>query len=98
MSDRNLEARFGAGNYAPLPVTVVRGDGVYLWDDQGRRYIDMMGAYSAVSFGLVIHGWSRLLRRRRGGSTPFPAPISTTGSAPSWRARASLPAWTPHCP
>ena len=51
MSDRNLEARFGAGNYAPLPVTVVRGDGVYLWDDQGRRYIDMMGAYSAVSFG-----------------------------------------------
>jgi ornithine--oxo-acid transaminase len=51
MSDRNLEARFGAGNYAPLPVTIVRGEGVYLWDDQGRRYVDMMGAYSAVSFG-----------------------------------------------
>jgi ornithine--oxo-acid transaminase len=51
MSDRDLEARFGAGNYAPLPVTIVRGDGVHLWDDQGRRYIDMMGAYSAVSFG-----------------------------------------------
>ena len=51
MSDRGLEARFGAGNYAPLPVTIVRGDGVYLWDDAGRRYMDMMGAYSAVSFG-----------------------------------------------
>ncbi|MGH6777676.1 MAG: ornithine--oxo-acid transaminase, partial [Bradyrhizobium sp.] len=43
--------RFGAKNYAPLPVTIVRGEGVYLWDDRGRRYIDMMGAYSAVSFG-----------------------------------------------
>ncbi len=51
MSDRSLEVRFGAKNYAPLPVTIVRGEGVYLWDDRGRRYIDMMGAYSAVSFG-----------------------------------------------
>lgn len=47
----SLEARFGAENYAPLPVTLVRGEGVYLWDDRGRRYVDMMGAYSAVSFG-----------------------------------------------
>lgn len=47
----NLEARFGAANYAPLPVTIIAGKGVYLWDDAGQRYIDMMGAYSAVSFG-----------------------------------------------
>lgn len=47
----NLEASFGAENYAPLPVTIVRGEGVYVWDETGRRYIDMMGAYSAVSFG-----------------------------------------------
>jgi ornithine--oxo-acid transaminase len=47
----SLEGRFGAGNYAPLPVTIVRGEGVHLWDESGRRYIDMMGAYSAVSFG-----------------------------------------------
>lgn len=46
-----LEARFGAANYAPLPVTIVRGAGVYLWDEADRRYIDMMGAYSAASFG-----------------------------------------------
>ncbi len=47
----NLERLFGATNYAPLPVTIVRGEGVYLWDETGRRFIDMMGAYSAVSFG-----------------------------------------------
>lgn len=55
----NLEARFGAANYAPLPVTIVRGDGVYVWDEDGKRYIDMMGAYSAVSFG---HCHPRLVR------------------------------------
>ena len=48
---RELEKRYGAGNYAPLPVTLVRGEGVHLWDDDGRRYLDMLGAYSAVSFG-----------------------------------------------
>jgi len=47
----NLEARFGANNYAPYPVTIVRGDGIYLWDEGGKRYLDMMGAYSAASFG-----------------------------------------------
>jgi ornithine--oxo-acid transaminase len=47
----SLEARFGAANYAPLPVTIVRGAGVYVWDEAGQRYIDMMGAYSAASFG-----------------------------------------------
>lgn len=52
MSDRtDLEARFGAANYAPLPVTIVRGEGVFVWDADGRRYLDMMGAYSAASFG-----------------------------------------------
>jgi ornithine--oxo-acid transaminase len=40
-----------AHNYAPLPVTLVRGEGVFLWDDKGRRYLDMMSAYSAVSHG-----------------------------------------------
>jgi ornithine--oxo-acid transaminase len=40
-----------AKNYAPLPVTLVRGSGVHVWDDAGRRYLDMMSAYSAVSHG-----------------------------------------------
>ena len=55
----DLEKRFGAGNYAPLPVTIVRGEGVHVWDDRGRRYLDMLGAYSAVSFG---HCHPRLIR------------------------------------
>lgn len=55
----DLEKRFGAGNYAPLPVTIVRGEGIHLWDDKGRRYLDMLGAYSAVSFG---HCHPRLIR------------------------------------
>ncbi|AKJ27705.1 ornithine--oxo-acid transaminase [Caldimonas brevitalea] len=46
-----LEDRYGAHNYHPLPVVLVRGEGVHLWDEQGRRYLDMMSAYSAVSFG-----------------------------------------------
>ncbi len=55
----DLERRFGANNYAPLPVTIVRGEGVHLWDEKGRRYLDMLGAYSAVSFG---HCHPRLIR------------------------------------
>jgi ornithine--oxo-acid transaminase len=46
-----LENRHGAHNYHPLPVVLTRGVGVYLFDEQGRRYLDMMSAYSAVSFG-----------------------------------------------
>jgi ornithine--oxo-acid transaminase len=45
------ELRFGAHNYEPLPVVLARGEGVWLWDVEGRRYLDMMGAYSAVSHG-----------------------------------------------
>jgi ornithine--oxo-acid transaminase len=46
-----LENSHGAQNYHPLPVVLNRGEGVYLFDEQGRRYLDMMSAYSAVSFG-----------------------------------------------
>jgi ornithine--oxo-acid transaminase len=46
-----LESHYGAANYKPLPVTLVRGKGVYVWDENGQRYLDMMGAYSATSFG-----------------------------------------------
>ncbi len=45
------ENEYGAQNYLPLPVVLTRGEGVYLWDVDGKRYLDMMGAYSAVSFG-----------------------------------------------
>ena len=43
-----LEARHGAHNYHPLPVVLTRGEGVHLFDADGRRYLDMMSAYSAA--------------------------------------------------
>jgi len=48
---REIESHYGAHNYAPLPVVLARGAGVYVWDTEGRRYLDMMSAYSAASFG-----------------------------------------------
>ena len=47
----HAEARFGAHNYAPLPVVAARAEGSWVEDVEGRRYIDLMSAYSAVSFG-----------------------------------------------
>jgi ornithine--oxo-acid transaminase len=47
----DLESRYCAHNYHPLPVVITRGEGVYLWDESGRKYLDMMSAYSAVSHG-----------------------------------------------
>ncbi len=42
---------YGAQNYEPLPVVLTRGEGVYVWDDKGNKYLDFMSAYSAVSHG-----------------------------------------------
>lgn len=46
-----LEKKYGATNYLPLPVVLTRGEGIYLWDTEGKQYIDMMSAYSAISHG-----------------------------------------------
>jgi len=54
-----LENTYCAQNYHPLPVVLSRGEGVYVWDDEGRRYLDMMSAYSAVSHG---HAHPRLIQ------------------------------------
>lgn len=43
--------RYGATNYAPIPVVLERGEGVYLYDVEGKRYMDMLSAYSAVNQG-----------------------------------------------
>ena len=47
----DLESRYCARNYHPLPVVLTHGEGVYVWDDAGNKYLDMMSAYSAVSHG-----------------------------------------------
>ncbi len=46
-----LEERYGAHNYHPLPVVLNKGEGVYLWDVEGKKYFDFLSAYSAVNQG-----------------------------------------------
>ncbi|MBV8682260.1 MAG: ornithine--oxo-acid transaminase [Caulobacteraceae bacterium] len=46
-----LEAEFGARNYKPLDVVITRGEGVWVWDVAGRKYLDCLSAYSAVNQG-----------------------------------------------
>jgi ornithine--oxo-acid transaminase len=46
-----LEEKYGAHNYHPLPVVLERGEGVFLWDVEGKRYYDFLSAYSAVNQG-----------------------------------------------
>ncbi len=45
------EEEYGAHNYHPLPVVLERGEGIYLWDVEGKRYFDFLSAYSAVNQG-----------------------------------------------
>ncbi len=47
----DLENQFCAHNYDPLPVVLSRGEGVFVWDENDKKYLDMMSAYSAVSHG-----------------------------------------------
>jgi ornithine--oxo-acid transaminase len=46
-----LENKYGAHNYHPLPVVLSRGEGVYVWDAEGKKYYDFLSAYSAVNQG-----------------------------------------------
>ena len=46
-----LEKKYGAHDYHPLPVVLERGEGVYLWDVEGKKYYDFLSAYSAVNQG-----------------------------------------------
>jgi ornithine--oxo-acid transaminase len=46
-----IENEFGAHNYHPLPVVLNKGEGVYVWDLEGKKYYDFLSAYSAVNQG-----------------------------------------------
>jgi ornithine--oxo-acid transaminase len=46
-----LEDRYGAHNYHPLPVVLTKGEGVFVWDVEGKKYFDFLSAYSAVNQG-----------------------------------------------
>ena len=47
----DLENKYGAHNYHPLPVVLSKGEGVYVWDAEGKKYYDFLSAYSAVNQG-----------------------------------------------
>lgn len=55
----DLEDRYGAHNYHPIPVVLEKGEGVYVWDVEGKRYFDFLAAYSAVNQG---HCHPRILK------------------------------------
>ena len=46
-----LEEQYGAHNYHPLPVVLAKGEGIYVWDPEGNRYVDFLSAYGAVNQG-----------------------------------------------
>ena len=46
-----LEKKYGAHNYQPLSVVLERGEGVFVWDVDGKQYFDFLAAYSAVNQG-----------------------------------------------
>lgn len=54
-----LENRYNAKNYKPLDVVLERGEGIWVWDVEGRKYLDFLSAYSAVNQG---HAHPRILR------------------------------------
>jgi len=55
----DLEHQFGAHNYHPLPVVLEKGEGIFMWDVEGKKYFDFLSAYSAVNQG---HCHPRLLK------------------------------------
>lgn len=54
-----LEEKYGAHNYHPIPVVIEKGEGVFVWDAEGKRYYDFLAAYSAVNQG---HCHPRLIK------------------------------------
>ncbi len=54
-----LEARYGAHNYHPLPVVLSRGEGIWVYDVEGRKYLDFLSSYSAINHG---HRHPRILQ------------------------------------
>lgn len=55
----SLEDKYGAHNYHPIPVVIERGEGVYVWDVEGKKYFDFLSAYSAVNQG---HSHPRIIK------------------------------------
>lgn len=63
------EAKYGAHNYHPLPVVLERGEGVFVWDVEGKRYFDFLSGYSALSQGHCHPHIIKALNRQAGKLT-----------------------------
>ena len=68
-SVRELEDRFLTHNYHPLPVVAARAKGAWVWDVEGKKYLDCLAAYSAVNFGHRHPGLIRAAKRQLGRVT-----------------------------
>lgn len=64
-----LEEKYGAHNYHPLPVVLERGEGVFMWDVEGKRYYDFLSGYSAVNQGHCHPRLISVLREQAGKLT-----------------------------
>ena len=61
-----LTEHYGAHNYHPLPVVISRAKGIWVWDTDGKRYLDMLSAYSAVNQGHCHPRLVKALRQQAG--------------------------------
>jgi ornithine--oxo-acid transaminase len=59
-----LEERYGAHNYHPLDIVITRGEGVWLTDVEGKRYLDCLASYSASTRDIAIRRSCRLSRNK----------------------------------
>ena len=62
----DLEDKYGAHNYHPIPVVLSRGEGVFLWSPEGKRYFDFLSAYSAVNQGHCHRRLVSIVREQAG--------------------------------
>ena len=65
-----LEDKYGAHNYHPLPVVLAKGEGIHVWDTDGKRYYDFLSAYSAVNQGHCHPKNSRCAHRTSKNTNP----------------------------
>ena len=89
--------RYSAHNYHPLPVVLERGEGVWVWDVEGRRYLDMLSSYSAVNQGHLHPAIVAAARTQLDRLTLTSRAFHNDLWGPSCANSARRPATTPPC-
>jgi ornithine--oxo-acid transaminase len=84
--------KWSAHNYHPLPVVLVKGEGVWVYDPDGNRYMDMLSAYSALNQG---HRHPRIVQaiKDQADKITLTSPSTTSCSGRSARSSAGSPGW-----